>query len=119
MAEAGGGNVQDAAIQRLHIRQLRVPQGEVVVTGRQLFQAHPALGILDAAAIERLAADPGTARSLAGTGPYQIDAWTPLPQIRGRQLELMSEIYNRRFDQFSHILRVYRVAPASAAASGS
>jgi hypothetical protein len=47
------------------------------------------------------------------------NAWTPLPQIRGRQMELMSEIYNRRFDQFSHILRVYRIAPASAAGSGS
>jgi len=47
------------------------------------------------------------------------NAWTPLPQIRGRHLELMSEIYKRRFDQFSHILRVYRIAPASAAGSGS
>src|SRR5262249_47025656 len=41
------------------------------------------------------------------------NAWTPLPQIPGRRLELMSELYARRFDQFSHILRVYRVAPAS------
>ena len=47
------------------------------------------------------------------------NAWTPLPQIRGRHLELMSEIYARRFDQFSHILRVYRIAPAPAVASGS
>jgi ABC-type transport system substrate-binding protein len=37
--------------------------------------AHPALGILDTAAIERLASDPGSARSLAGTGPYRIDRW--------------------------------------------
>ena len=44
--------------------------------------AHPALGILDAAAIERLAADPGTATSLAGTGPYRIDAWTPGENVR-------------------------------------
>jgi hypothetical protein len=40
------------------------------------------------------------------------NAWTALPQIHGRHLELMSEIYHRRFDQFSHILRVYRIAPA-------
>jgi len=32
---------------------------------------------------------------------------------------LMSEIYTRRFDQFSHILRVYRIAPTSALDSGS
>jgi hypothetical protein len=40
------------------------------------------------------------------------NAWTPLPQVPGRQLELLSELYSRRFDQFSHILRVYRIAPA-------
>ena len=37
--------------------------------------ADPALGILDAATIEALAADPAAARSLAGTGPYRIDRW--------------------------------------------
>ncbi len=37
--------------------------------------AHPALGILDTAEIERLASDPGSARSVAGTGPYRIDRW--------------------------------------------
>jgi hypothetical protein len=26
-------------------------------------------------------------------------------------MDLVAEIYKRRFDQFSHILRVYRVAP--------
>jgi peptide/nickel transport system substrate-binding protein len=36
--------------------------------------AHPALGILDATAIEGLATDPA-ATSLAGTGPYRIDRW--------------------------------------------
>jgi len=40
------------------------------------------------------------------------NAWTPLPQIPDRKLDLLAEIYRRRFDQFSHILRVYRVAPA-------
>jgi hypothetical protein len=39
------------------------------------------------------------------------NAWTPLPQIPDRQLDLLAEIYRRRYDQFSHILRVYRVAP--------
>jgi hypothetical protein len=37
------------------------------------------------------------------------NAWTPLPQIPDRRLELLAEIYRRRYDQFSHILRVYRV----------
>ena len=39
--------------------------------------AHPALGILDAATIAELATNPDSARSLAGTGPYRIDHWTP------------------------------------------
>jgi hypothetical protein len=40
----------------------------------------------------------------------RMNAWTPLPVIRGRQLDLLGEIYHRRVDQFSHILRVYRVS---------
>jgi ABC-type transport system substrate-binding protein len=44
--------------------------------------AHPAMGILDTAALARLAADPATARSLAGTGPYRIDAWLPGENVR-------------------------------------
>src|SRR5262245_24415299 len=46
------------------------------------------------------------------------NAWTPLPKIHGRQVELLAEIYRRRFDEFSHILRVYRIAPGPAIASG-
>ena len=42
----------------------------------------------------------------------RMNAWAPLPVIPGRQMELLGEIYHRRFDQFSHILRVYRVLPA-------
>jgi len=41
------------------------------------------------------------------------NAWTALPQIPGRHMDLLAEIYRRRFDQFSHILRVYRVAPGA------
>jgi len=41
----------------------------------------------------------------------RMNAWAPLPVIPGRQMELLGEIYHRRFDQFSHILRVYRVLP--------
>ena len=37
--------------------------------------ADPALGVLETAAIARLAADPATGRSLAGTGPYRIERW--------------------------------------------
>ena len=47
------------------------------------------------------------------------NAWTTLPQVPDRYLQLMAEIYTRRFDQFSHILRVYRIAPTSAIDSGS
>jgi hypothetical protein len=38
------------------------------------------------------------------------NAWTALPQIPDRQATLIAQIYRRRFDQFSHVLRVYRVA---------
>lgn len=46
------------------------------------------------------------------------NAWTPLPKIKERQVELLAEIYKRRLDEFSHILRVYRIAPGPATASG-
>ena len=46
------------------------------------------------------------------------NAWTPLPRIRERQVELLAEIYRRRLDEFSHILRVYRIAPGPAVESG-
>jgi len=45
---------------------------------------------------------------------YRGNAWAPVPQIQGREMQLLGEIYKRRFDQFSHILRVYRVAPKGA-----
>lgn len=41
----------------------------------------------------------------------RANAWTPLPRLPGRQMQLLAEIYRRRVDQFSHILRVYRVSP--------
>jgi hypothetical protein len=40
------------------------------------------------------------------------NAWTALPQIPHREMDLLAEIYRRRYDEFSHILRVYRVAAA-------
>jgi hypothetical protein len=46
------------------------------------------------------------------------NAWTPLPKIKERQVELLAEIYKRRLDEFSHILRVYRIAPGPSVASG-
>jgi hypothetical protein len=42
----------------------------------------------------------------------RMNAWAPLPTFPGRQMELLGEISHRRFDEFSHILRVYRVLPA-------
>jgi hypothetical protein len=40
------------------------------------------------------------------------NAWMPLPRVPGRRMDAVAEIARRRYDQFSHILRVYRVAPA-------
>ena len=40
------------------------------------------------------------------------NAWAALPRYPGRETSVVAEIYRRRFDQFSHILRVYRVAAA-------
>jgi peptide/nickel transport system substrate-binding protein len=37
--------------------------------------AHPALGILETATLDGLAADPAAERSVAGTGPYRVDRW--------------------------------------------
>ncbi len=37
--------------------------------------AHPSLAIADATSIGRLAADPGTGPTVAGTGPYRVVAW--------------------------------------------
>ena len=42
----------------------------------------------------------------------RMNAWMPLPHVPERRMDLLAEIYRRRFDQFSHILRVYRVAAA-------
>ncbi len=40
----------------------------------------------------------------------RLNAWTPLPRFPHRQSDLLAEISRRRYDQFSHILRVYRVS---------
>jgi hypothetical protein len=47
----------------------------------------------------------------------RANAWTPLPKFRERQVELLAELYRRRIDEFSHILRVYRVAPGPGSAA--
>ncbi|HET9372945.1 MAG TPA: hypothetical protein VFO19_21940, partial [Vicinamibacterales bacterium] len=44
----------------------------------------------------------------------RANAWLPQPTYPGRTVELLAEIRRRRFDQFSHILRVYRVAAIGA-----
>jgi hypothetical protein len=38
------------------------------------------------------------------------NAWMPQPRIPGRRMDLLAEISRRRFDEFSHVLRVYRVS---------
>jgi len=40
------------------------------------------------------------------------NAWMALPEVPHRHMDLLAEIYRRRYDQFSHILRVYRVEAA-------
>jgi len=47
----------------------------------------------------------------------RANAWMPLCSIPGRRLDLLAEIYHRRFDQFSHFLWVYRVQPAGTGTS--
>lgn len=44
--------------------------------------AHPALGVYDTASVERLAADRSSGTSIAGTGPYRIDAWVAGDNVR-------------------------------------
>jgi ABC-type transport system substrate-binding protein len=46
--------------------------------------AHPSLGIVDAAALARLAADPATARDVAGRGAYQVVEWGADDVVLGR-----------------------------------
>jgi len=48
--------------------------------------AHPALSILDAAAVAHLATDATTRRALAGTGPYAIDRWVPGENVALRRI---------------------------------
>jgi hypothetical protein len=42
----------------------------------------------------------------------RANAWTPLPRIPKRRIHLLAEIYQRRYDQFSHVVRVYRIGVA-------
>ena len=44
----------------------------------------------------------------------RANAWLDQPTYPGRKVELLAEIRRRRLDQFSHILRVYRVAASGA-----
>ena len=37
------------------------------------------------------------------------NAWMQLPRYGNRRVEVLAEIFHRRVDQFSHVLRVYRV----------
>jgi len=42
---------------------------------------------------------------------FSSNAWEPLIQPPGRQVRVLAEIRKRRFDEQSHIVRVYQVAP--------
>jgi hypothetical protein len=44
----------------------------------------------------------------------RANAWMDQPTYPGRRVELLAEIRHRRLDQFSHILRVYRIAAIGA-----
>ena len=44
--------------------------------------AHPALGIVDSTSVDRVAADPGAARSVPGAGSFRVDAWTDGDNVR-------------------------------------
>ena len=49
----------------------------------------------------------------------RANSWIPQPRIAGRQVMLLAEISRRRYDYFSHILRVYRVARSERATTRS
>jgi 4-amino-4-deoxy-L-arabinose transferase-like glycosyltransferase len=40
------------------------------------------------------------------------NAWTPTLQVAGRRVEVIGTISKRRFDEQSHVIRIYRVLPA-------
>jgi hypothetical protein len=42
----------------------------------------------------------------------RANAWTPLLRIPQRRIDLLAEISRRRYDQFSHVVRVYRIGVA-------
>ncbi len=44
--------------------------------------AHPALGLIDAAAVDAVAADPAAARTVAGAGTFRVDAWSTEGDVR-------------------------------------
>jgi hypothetical protein len=39
----------------------------------------------------------------------RANAWTPLPRYGSRRVDVLAEIAHRRLDQFSHVVRVFRV----------
>jgi hypothetical protein len=41
------------------------------------------------------------------------NAWMAQPRFPGRRVNVVAEISRRRYDQFSHVLRVYRVVAAA------
>jgi hypothetical protein len=45
---------------------------------------------------------------------YSSTVWQPLPQFPGRHVTVLGEIRRRRFDEQSHVLRVYHVSAAPA-----
>jgi hypothetical protein len=49
----------------------------------------------------------------------RANAWMAQPRFAGRQVDVLAEISRRRFDQFSHVLRVYRVRAVEQATDGS
>ena len=58
----------------------------------------------------KVSAPPSTAFLLVA----RSNAWVPFPQFPGRRVQVLAEIHARRYDQFSHIVRVYRVHAGAA-----
>ena len=42
---------------------------------------------------------------------FSSNAWEPVVQVPGRQITVVSEVGRPRFDEQSHLIRIYRVAP--------
>lgn len=44
---------------------------------------------------------------------YGANIWDPVPEFDGRAASVLAQVAKRRYDELSHVVRVYRVSPAT------